>query len=58
MTSHHVEKSESGINFLFMGVSSVTGKIAPAKVPSGSPDPLAPSELTNWWTAAFAMPYL
>ena len=40
------------MNFLFMGVSRVTGRIAATQLSSGSPDPGAARLATNWCTAA------
>ena len=49
--------SAPGINFLFMGVSNVTGSIPTTQHVSGKPEPEAARLLTSWWTAALAMPY-
>ncbi len=42
------EWSASGMNFLFMGVSRVTGRSARAVEPEGSPDLGLPRDLTSW----------
>lgn len=52
-----VEKSALGIHFLFMGVSSVIGKIETTSELSGRPEPEAESDFVSWWTAALAIPY-
>ena len=46
-----------GINLRFMGVSSVTGRMATVTQPSGNPAASGfAKDLVNWCTAALAMP--
>lgn len=52
-----VLKSALGMNFLFIGVSKVTGSIATAAVSAGIPLFFAARLWHSWWTAALAMPY-
>ena len=48
--------SAPGMNFLFIGVSNVTGSIPATQHVSGKPEPEVARLLTSWWTAALAMP--
>lgn len=52
----HVEKSASGIHFLFIGVSSVIGKMETTNESAGKPDLFSANDLVNWWTAPLARP--
>jgi hypothetical protein len=46
-SSKGVQVPSGVINFLFMGVSNVTGRIARDFAPKGSPPLLAPADLVN-----------
>ena len=48
--------SAPGMNFLFMGVSRVTGRMPRTQVSPGSPEPSLARLFTSWWTAALAIP--
>ena len=53
MTRVRTHVSAPGMNFLFMGVSRVTGRMAAARQLSGSPDPEQARLFVKWCTAAF-----